>query len=124
MITSACGDDSHGVDIDVEPQPISTVNVSFDVNSVDSPPPPGFASWEQYIDFVQQNFREQPGLAEQPQRTLNADGTITVIPGRVTNPDGSDGGRWIGGLPNGHRFRSNPDGTVTIYPPGMRAPAR
>jgi hypothetical protein len=94
--------------------------LDFDEDS--QPSPPGFSSWEAYVDFVEGllyadgGVRPPGGLTKPAQVTINPDGTLTIVPGIVTQPDGSTG-QWIGKVPNESSIRVHEDGSVTVFPP-------
>ena len=93
--------------------------LDFDEDS--QPPPPGFSSWEDYVQFIKNlryadDGRPPANLTKPPQITINPDGTLTIVPGIVTQPDGSTG-QWLGLLPSGSSIRFHEDGSVTVSPP-------
>lgn len=94
--------------------------LDFDEDS--QPPPPGFSSWAAYVDFIESLLYEDGGsrppgnLTKPAQVTINPDGTLTIVPGIVTQPDGSTG-QWVGPVPSGSSVRFHDDGSVTVFPP-------
>lgn len=94
--------------------------LGFDEDS--QPPPPGFSSWAAYVEFTTSLLYADDGssppanLTKPAQVTINPDGTLTIVPGIVTQPDGSTG-QWLGQLPSGSSVRFHDDGSVTVSPP-------
>lgn len=91
----------------------------LDFDEESQPPPPGFSSWESYVGFIEGLLYENGGnhppdkLTKPRQITIHPDGTLTIVPGTIAQPDGTTG-QWVGPVPNGSSVRFNADGSVTV----------